>query len=87
MTIRQVHTKKTTILGIMKSSPFVTGFNEARKGAPMRYEAYTEANQQWAYERGRLFGVIFDGPLKIGHSVNRGAAVQLALAIDRKEIF
>lgn len=87
MTIRQVQTKQTTILGIMRSLPFVTGFNEVRTGQPLRYEAYTECNHQWAYERGRQFAVIFDGPLKRGKAVNRGAALQFAMAIGRKEIF
>ena len=87
MTIRQVKTKQTTILGIMRSAPFVTGFSEGRNGQPLRYEAYDTMNKQWAYERGRQFAIIFDGPLKKGHAVNRGAAVQLAVAINNKEIF
>ena len=87
MTIRQVQTTSTTILGIMRSAPFVTGFNEARTGKPLRYEAYTVTNQQWAYERGRQFGLIFDGPLKFGNTVNRGAALQFSMALGRKEIF
>ena len=87
MTIRQVQTSQTTILGIMRSSPFVTGFNETRIGQTLRYEAYTDTNKQWAYERGRQFGLIFDGPLKKGNAVNRGAALQFSMAIGRKEIF
>jgi hypothetical protein len=87
MTIRQVKTKQTTILGIMRSAPFVIGFNEGRTGQPLRYEAYDNMNQQWAYERGRQFSIIFDGPLKKGHAVNLGAAVCFAMAITSKEIF
>ena len=87
MTILQVQTKQTTILGIMRSAPFVVGFSEGSAGKPLRYDAYGEMNQQWAYERGRQFALIFDGPLKCGKAVNRGAAVQLSLAIYRKEIF
>ena len=87
MSIRQVKTKNTTIKGIMRSAPFVRGFSEARKGVALDYDAYADTNQQWAYERGRQFGLIFDGPLKCGKAVNRGAAVQLSLAIYRKEIF
>ena len=85
--IRQVKTKTTTIKGVMRSSPFVTGFSEGRVGAPLRYDAYTDINQQWAYERGRQFAMIFDGPLKHGRAINVGAALQLSLAIGRKEIF
>ena len=85
--IRQVKTKTTTIKGIMRSAPFVRGFTEARKGVTLDYDAYADTNQQWAYERGRQFGFLFDGPLKIGQSVNLGAALQFSLAIGRKEIF
>ncbi len=86
-THRQVQTRSTGIKGIMRSAAFVRGFNEARKGVALDYDAYTETNDQWAYERGRQFGFMFDGPLKIGQSVNLGAALQFSLAIGRKEIF
>jgi len=86
-THRQVQTRSTGIKGIMRSAAFVRGFNEARKGVALDYDAFRDTNDQWAYERGRQFGCIFDGPLKIGQSVNLGAAVQFSLAIGRKEIF
>jgi hypothetical protein len=85
--IRQVKTKTTTIKGIMRSAPFVRGFNEARTGVALDYDAYADTNHQWSYERGRQFGLIFDGPLKFKNTVNLGAALQLSLAIGRKEIF
>lgn len=87
MTIRQVQTKNTTIKGIMRSAPFVRGFSEARVGVALDYDAYTDTNKQWAYERGRQFGLIFNGPLKKGNAINMGAALQFSLAIGRKEIF
>ena len=85
--IRQVQTKNTGILGIMRSKPFVQGFSEARTGAPIRYDAYIyDSNCQWNYERGRQFGLLFTGPLKVGKAINRGAAIQLSIAIGQKEI-
>jgi hypothetical protein len=84
---RQVPTKDTTILGIMRTAAFSTGFKEARAGKPIRYEAYDhDANGQWNYERGRLFGIIFRGPLKVGKAINRGAAIQFSIAIGNKVI-
>ena len=84
---RQVHTKQTGILGVMRTAAFSTGFKEARAGKPIRYEAYDhDANGQWDYERGRLFGLIFSGPLKVGRAINRGAAVQFSIAIGQKAI-
>jgi len=85
--IKQVQTKQTSIIGVMRSAPFVKGFKEARAGKPMQYDIYEwETNNRWDYERGRLFGLIFDGPLKVGKAVNRGAALHFAMAMDRKEI-
>jgi hypothetical protein len=66
---RQVETKLGGFRGVMRSGAFVRGFNEARKGKPMDYDAYQETGQtnaRWAYERGRLFGLLFNGPLKEG---------------------
>ena len=84
---KQVHTTKTGILGVMRSAPFVKGYSEARAGNPIRYDAYiNNLNSQWNYERGRLFGLIFNGPLKMGKSVNRGAAIQFLIAIGQKVI-
>jgi len=72
----QVKTKSTKLRGIMRSAPFVRGFNEAREGVAMDYDAYHgqgETNARWAYERGRLLGIIFEGPLKDGHAVRHTA--------------
>lgn len=85
--IKQVTTRDTGIKGIMRSAPFVRGFSEARTGLPLDYDAFPDTNQQWSYERGRQFGLIFDGPLKKGNAVNLGAAIYFAMALNRKEIF
>jgi hypothetical protein len=87
MPIRQVVTKQAGIKGIMRSAPFVVGFNEARKGEPLRYEAFADFNSQWNYERGRQFSLIFDGPLKKGKALNLGAIIYFGLAVNAKEIF
>lgn len=84
---QQVHTKQTGILGIMRTAAFSTGFKEARAGKPIRYDAYEhDCNGQWNYERGRIFGLIFTGPLKVGKAINRGAALQFSVAIGQKII-
>ena len=85
--LKQVKTKNTGILGIMQTAAFSTGFKEAQAGKPIRYDAYDhDLNGQWGYERGRLLGLIFNGPLKVGRAINRGAAIQLALAFNQKII-
>jgi hypothetical protein len=84
---KQVPTKDTTILGIMRTAAFSTGFKEAQAGKPIRYDAYEhDANGQWNYERGRMLGLIFSGPLKVGRAINRGAALHFSVAIHQKVI-
>jgi hypothetical protein len=84
---KQVPTKDTTILGIMRTAAFSTGFKESRAGKPIRYDAYEhDANGQWNYERGRMLGLIFSGPLKVGRAINRGAALHFSIAIHQKVI-
>jgi hypothetical protein len=76
----QVETKGVGLRGVMRSAAFVRGFAEARKGKPMDYEAYQErgqTNDRWAYERGRLFGHIYAGPLKEGPRVTWPAYVAM----------
>jgi hypothetical protein len=78
---KQVTTKNVGLRGVMRSAAFVRGFNEARKGIPMDYACYLERgeiNTRWAYERGRLLGFIFQGPLKDGHAVRYTAVRAMA---------
>jgi len=85
--LKQMKTKDTGLLGIMQTAAFSTGFKEAQAGKPIRYDAYEhDANGQWNYERGRLLGLIFTGPLKVGRAINRGAAIQFAMAFQQKII-
>lgn len=85
--IRQVHTKKTTIPGIIRSAPFVQGYAEVKAGKPLNPDAFPDdVNKQWNYERGRLFGHLFDGPLKKGRALNFGAVVHFGQAVANKAI-
>jgi len=85
--LKQVKTKETGILGIMRTAAFSTGFKEAQAGKPIRYDAYEhDANGQWNYERGRMLGLMFSGPLKVGRAINRGAALHFSIAIRQKVI-
>jgi hypothetical protein len=82
----QVSTKNTGLRGVMRSAAFVRGFYEARANVPMDYDAYQElgqTNTRWAYERGRLFGLLFQGPLKHGHRVSPTAVYEMKAAYSR----
>ena len=58
-TIRQVSTSTVTFKSVMKTALFNQGVKEAREGKPFNYDAGKTLNEQWAYERGRLFGMRF----------------------------
>lgn len=85
--IKQVQTKNTTCRAIIRTKAFVTGFNEVRSGKPFNYDAYRDSNDQWNYERGRQFALIFKGKLKDGAKVTWGAELNLSLALSQKSIF
>ena len=56
----QVATRSVTILEVMQSEAFATGYNEIGKRLPFNPEHENgEASRQdaWLYERGRLLGV------------------------------
>ncbi len=80
--IRQVETRNVKITTIIRDAAFVAGFNAVKAGKAFDPDAYEHAQRQWAYERGRQFAFLFDGPLKLGRSVNLGAAVQYARALQ-----
>jgi hypothetical protein len=46
------------------------------------YDKYrTKPDDQWNYERGRLFAHVFEGELKYGKKINRQALYALSSAI------
>jgi hypothetical protein len=65
MAIQQVITSKVSLRTIMKTALFNRGVKEAREGKPFNYDIGATINEQWAYERGRLFGTRFkEGSVK-----------------------
>jgi hypothetical protein len=65
MAIQQVTTKNVSLRTIMKTALFNRGVKEAREGKPFNYDIGATLNDQWAYERGRLFGTRYkEGSVK-----------------------
>ncbi len=63
---------------IIHRAAFVRGFKEVLKGVPMDYDVYCdERRDRESYERGRLFGMVYRGPLKDGKIVTYQAQVAL----------
>lgn len=65
MAIMQVTTSTVSLKTIMKTALFNRGVKDAREGKPFNYDIGATLNEQWAYERGRLFGTRFkEGSVK-----------------------
>ena len=67
--------KSVKLLTLLRRAEFVYGFNERRAGKPFDPEKYTDARDQWTYERGRQLAVVYHGPLKNGRTVCNEAAL------------
>jgi hypothetical protein len=65
MAIMQVTTSTVSLKTIMKTALFNRGVKDAREGKPFNYDIGATINEQWAYERGRLFGTRYkEGSVK-----------------------
>ena len=49
---------------VLSSRPFGRGFSSYRKGEPFEPDAFYRLNDQWAYERGRMFAAWYQGSLR-----------------------
>lgn len=85
--IQQVSTKTVTLRSIMRTAPFMRGHREALEGKPFDYDAYTVINDQWQYERGRQFGLMYRQPIKEGRTVKVSALLAFHGALAENEIF
>lgn len=69
-----------TLLG---SRHFGRGFREVKAGIPFNDDGL-QIHEQWPYERGRLFGVVYNGQLKQGRTVLTAAIYAAAYAYKDK---
>jgi hypothetical protein len=65
----------------MSSPDFEMGLSDVRRGIPFDWR-----NDEWSYERGRLFGHFapLNMPLRIGGKINPKAVALLDAALNRK---
>ena len=78
MEIRQVkNTKLTTLRSVLHSKAFMMGYADVREGRPFRYDHFDNTNDQWNYERGRIYASASNAPVKIQGRVHP-MACQLA---------
>ena len=81
----QVETVRTTAERIMRHADFKLGVDDVRNGRPPRFDNYDEINDQWLYERGRLFAIIAPAsmPLRIQGKLNPKAVALYRAAYNR----
>lgn len=62
--------RMTSLARVVGSRPFGRGFTAYRAGEPFDPEAYLRTNDQWAYERGRMFAAYYAGALRINRRLS-----------------
>lgn len=66
----ELRTKKTSLRKVISSRPFGRGFAAYRAGEALDPDAFQAINDQWAYERGRMFAAYYDGALRINRRLS-----------------
>lgn len=60
---------------VLSSRPFGRGFSAFRNGEPLDPDAFHRLNDQWAYERGRMFAALYSGTLRHNRRLSYDAMV------------
>ena len=76
---------KSTWRSLLGSKQFGRGFREVKAGIPFNDDGL-QIHEQWPYERGRLFGVVYNGQLKQGRTVLM-AAIRAAIEAHKDKAF
>ena len=67
--MNEANRKPVTLYSVLKSRPFGRGFAAYRNGEPFDPDAFHRLNDQWAYERGRMFAAWYAGALRINRHI------------------
>jgi hypothetical protein len=70
----------------MMTKAFNDGFKACRNGMPFDYDYAKNTNAQWAYERGRLFALVFRGQVKNGNRIYSSAVSAMNDAVWEREV-
>jgi hypothetical protein len=66
----EIRTRQTALRKVISSRPFGRGFSAYRNGEAFEPDAYPDINDQWAYERGRMFAAAYAGALRINRRLS-----------------
>lgn len=75
--------RMTSLARVVGSRAFGRGFTAYRAGEALDPEAYLRTNDQWAYERGRMFAAWYAGALRVNRRLSHGAIVAARDALHR----
>jgi len=67
--MNEANRKPVSLYSVLKSRPFGRGFAAYRNGEPFDPDAFHRVNDQWAYERGRMFAAWYAGALRINRHI------------------
>lgn len=87
MAIHQVQTRSASLREAINSKAFNDGVRSVRKGKPLDYEYSKVVNDQWNYERGRQFALVWSGEVKNGRQVTWAAMIAANNAFKDGVIF
>jgi hypothetical protein len=72
---------QTPLRKVLSSRPFGRGFSDYRTGKPFDPDAFHNTNEQWSYERGRMFAAWYAGALRINRRLSHDAMVAASDAL------
>ena len=77
----------TNISTILNAAAFGFGFRDKREEKPPRKEYETfQPRDQWLYEYGRLFAIVWPYPIKKGRAVDPVACLAFAACLKKRFI-
>ena len=79
--MNEANRKPVSLYSVLKSRPFGRGFSAFRNGEAFDPDAFHRVNDQWAYERGRMFAAWYAGALRVNRRLSHGAMVAASEAL------
>ena len=79
------HSVPITWKTLLGAKAFGRGFREVKAGKPFNDDGL-DGGDQWHYERGRLFAVVYQGKIKEGNRVITAAVYAAAEAFQSKSL-
>ena len=72
---------------LFRSAAFNLGVKDVREGHAFRYDEFSNPNDAWNYERGRIFANCYSGPVKVNKRVNGYAMIAASDLLKANIIF